>query len=262
MLHEDRVVIVTGAGGSGCGRSISARFAMNGAAIVVSDIDEAGGHETVRRIEQSGGRAAFFQADVRNESQVQQLVSFAETTFGGLSVLVNNASAPHGDAGLESWMDAVETDLLGAIYATRFAIQAMRRGQGGAIVNIASISALWHGRKTPGGIPGYDVAKAGMIRMTTRLASLAEADGIRVNCLAPGWIATNEVRRYWESLSPAERAERSMPARLLTTDQISDAVVRLAEDRSLAGRVLVWWSEDAPRLIEWGDRGYRDLVEF
>ncbi|MGA2880424.1 MAG: SDR family oxidoreductase [Bryobacteraceae bacterium] len=262
MPHEDRVVVVTGAGGCGCGRSISARFAMNGAAIVVSDIDEAGGQDTVRGIERNGGRAAFFRADVRKESQVKQLVSFAETTFGGLSVLVNNASAPRGDAGIESWMDAVETDLLGALYTTRWAIEAMRRGQGGAIVNIASISALWHGRKTPGGIPGYDVAKAGMIRMTTRLASLAETDGIRVNCLAPGWIATNEVRQYWESLTPAERAARSVPARLITTDQVSDAVVQLAENRSLAGRILVWWSEDAPRLIEWGDRGYRDLVDF
>jgi NAD(P)-dependent dehydrogenase (short-subunit alcohol dehydrogenase family) len=199
---------------------------------------------------------------VRNEAQVKQLVSFAETAFGGLTALVNNASAPHGDAAIDSWMDAMETDLMGAIYATRWAIEAMRRGHGGAIVNIASISALWHGRKTPGGIPGYDIAKAGMIRMTTRLASLAETDGIRVNCIAPGWIATDEVRPYWESLIPAERVARGAPARLLTTDQISDAVVRLAEDRSLAGRVLVWWSEDAPHLIEWGDRGYRDLVDF
>lgn len=262
MLQADRVVIVTGAGGSGCGRSISARFAANGAAIVVSDIDEAGGYDTVRGIERNGGRAAFFRADVRSESQVKKLVSFAETTFGGLSVLINNASAPHGNTGIDSWMDAVETDLLGAIYATRWAIEAMRRGHGGAIVNIASISALWHGRKTPGGIPGYDVAKAGMIRMTTRLASLAETDGIRVNCLAPGWIATDEVRHYWESLTPAERAARGVPARLLSTDQISDAVARLAENRSLAGRVLVWWSENAPRLIEWGDRGYCDLVDF
>jgi len=101
-----------------------------------------------------------------------------------------------------------------------------------------------------------------MIRMTTRLAPLAETDGIRVNCLAPGWIATAGVRQHWESLTSAERAARGMPSQLLTTDQISEAVVRLAEDRSLAGRVLVWWSEDAPRLIEWGDRGYRDLVEF
>lgn len=237
-------------------------FARDGASIVVSDIDEPGGHETVRIIEQNGGRAAFFRADVREESQLKELVSFAETTFDRLRVLVNNASAPHGNAGIDSWTDAIETDLLGAMYATRWAAEAMRRGDGGAIVNIASISALWHGRKTPGGIPGYDVAKAGMIRMTTRLVSLAETDGIRINCLAPGWIATDDVRRYWESLTPAERLARGVPARLLTADQISDAVVRLAEDRSLAGRVLVWWSEDAPRLIEWGDRGYRDLVDF
>ncbi len=262
MSHEDWVVVVTGAGGSGCGRSISARFATEGASVVVSDIDEAGGHETVREIERNGGRAVFFRADVRQESQAKQLMSFAETTFGGLTVLVNNASAPHGDAGIDTWLDAVETDLLGAMYATRWAIEVMRRGHGGAIVNVASISALWHGRKTPGGVPGYDVAKAGMIRMTTRLASLAESDGIRVNCLAPGWIATNEVRQHWEPLTPAERAARSMPARLLTTDQVADAVVRLAEDPALAGRVLVWWSEDEPRLIEWGDRGYRDLVDF
>jgi NAD(P)-dependent dehydrogenase (short-subunit alcohol dehydrogenase family) len=262
MPDGPSVVIVTGAGGKGCGRAISERFARDGAAIVVSDIDEAGGRETVRGIERNGGRAAFFRADVRQEAQVKELVSFAQTTFAGLGVLVNNASAPHGDAGLESWIDPIETDLLGAIYATRWAIEAMRRGRGGAIVNIASISALWHGRKTPGGIPGYDVAKAGMIRMTTRLAYLAETDGIRVNCIAPGWIGTDEVREYWESLSPAERTARSVPARLLTTGQISDAVVRLAEARSLAGRVLVWWSEDSPHLIEWGDRGYRDLVDF
>jgi NAD(P)-dependent dehydrogenase (short-subunit alcohol dehydrogenase family) len=190
------------------------------------------------------------------------LVSFAEATFGRVSVLVNNASAPRGDEGLDTWMDPIETDLLGAIYATRWAVEAMRRSHGGAIVNIASISALWHGRKTTGGIPGYDVAKAGMIRMTTRLTSLAETDAIRVNCLAPGWIATDEVRKCWESLTPQERTARGVPSRLLTTDQISEAVVRLAEDTSLAGRVLVWWSEDSPRLIEWGDRGYRDLVKF
>jgi len=149
------VVIVTGSGGTGCGRAIAARFAADGSAVVVSDINEAGGHETVRLIERSGGRAAFFRTDVRQESQVRELVSFAEATFGTVTVLVNNASAPNGAVdGLENWMECLETDLLGAIYATRWAIEAMRRGDGGAIVNIASISALWHGRKTPGGLPG------------------------------------------------------------------------------------------------------------
>jgi 3-oxoacyl-[acyl-carrier protein] reductase len=173
-----------------------------------------------------------------------------------------NASAPRGDEEIDTWMDAVKTDLLGTLYATRWAVEAMRRRHGGAIVNVASISALWHGRTTPGGLPGYDVAKAGVIRMTTRLASLAEKDGIRVTCLAPGWIATDGVRQYYESLTSAERAARGVPSQLLTTDQISEIVVRLAEDRSLAGRVLLWWSEDSPRLIEWGGRGYRDFVEF
>ena len=259
--HQE-VVIVTGAGGTGCGRAIATRFALRGTAVVVSDINEDGGLDALRLIERGGGRAAFFRADVRRESQVRDLVSFTEARFGGVTVLVNNASAPHSDEGLESWMEPIETDLLGAIYATRWTIEAMRRRGGGAIVNIASISALWHGRKTGGGFPGYDVAKAGMIRMTTRLASLAGTDGIRVNCLAPGWIATEGVRQYWESLTPDERVERGVPSQLLTLDQVSEAVIRLSEDRSLAGRVLLWWSDSAPYLIEWGDRGYRDLVEF
>src|SRR2546422_2666215 len=101
-------------------------------------------------------------------------------------------------------------------------------------------------------------SKAGLIRLTTTLASLATTDHIRVNCLAPGWIATDGPRQYWESLTPAERLERGVPSRLLTTDQIADAVVRLATDTSLAGRGLVWWSEDTPRLIRWGDRGYAE----
>ena len=239
------VAVVTGAGGTGCGRAIAARFATRGSAVVVSDINEAGGQETVRLIEQGGGRVAFFQADVRKDSQMRDLISFAKATFGRITVLVNNASAPHGSSeGLEDWMDSIETDLLGAI------------------VNIASISALWHGRKTAGGFLGYDVAKAGMIRLTTRLAPLAEKDNIRVNCLAPGWIATHGPQQYWESLTPAERVERGVPSQLLTIDQVSEAVVRLADDQSLAGRVLVWWSEDRPYLIQWGDRGYRKVEEF
>jgi NAD(P)-dependent dehydrogenase (short-subunit alcohol dehydrogenase family) len=257
-----RVAIITGAGGTGCGRAIAVRFAARDAAVVVCDVNEAGGLETVRMIERAGGRAAFCFADVRNESQVRELVSFAETTYGGLQVLVNNASAPQGGDRLEEWTATLETDLLGAIHATRWAIEAMRRSGGGAIVNVASISALWHGRKSAGGLPGYDVAKAGMIRMTTRLASLAQSDGIRVNCLAPGWIATDGPRQYFDSLTPGERAERGVPSRLLSVEEVADAVIKLADDPTLAGRVLVWWSEDDPGLIPWGDRGYRDLMPF
>jgi hypothetical protein len=83
-----------------------------------------------------------------------------------------------------------------------------------------------------------------------------------VNCLAPGWIATDGPRRYWESLTPTQRAERGVPSKLLSIEEIAEMVVTLATDRSLNGRVVVWWSEDVPRMIEWGDRGYRNVLEF
>jgi 3-oxoacyl-[acyl-carrier protein] reductase len=191
------------------------------------------------------------------------LIEFAESTFGGVSVLVNNASSPHpAGEGIAGWTPSLQTDLLGTIYATRYAIDTMRRFGGGSIVNISSISALWHGRKTPGGFPGYDVAKLGVIRLTTVVANDVANDGICVNCLAPGWIATDGPRQYWESLTPAQRAERGVPSKLLSTDEIAEMVVRLATDRSLNGRIVVWWSEDSPRLIEWGDRGYRNVAEL
>lgn len=263
MLISAPVVVVTGSGGSGSGRAIAARFARDGAAVVVSDINEAGGRETVQLIVQHGGRAAFFRADVGNESEAQQLIKFAASTFGSLSVLVNNASAPHPTAdGIAGWRGALQTDLLGTMYVTRYAIEAMRQTGGGSIVNMSSISALWHGRKTPGGLPGYDVAKLGVIRLTTGLARDLAKDGIRVNCLAPGWIAKEGPIQYWQSLTPDERKERGVPARLLSMAEIADMIVRLATDKSLNGRVVVWWSEDVPRLIEWGDRGYRYCSEF
>jgi len=257
------VAVVTGAGGTGCGRAIARRFAHLGAAVVVSDISETGGHETVRLIQQDGGRAAFQRTDVGDERQARDLIAFGEATLGAVTILVNNASAPFrpGEP-LDHWADTLRTDLIGAMFCTRAAIDSMRRAGGGAIVNIASISALWHGRRTPGGAPAFDVAKAGMIRMATTLADLALTDRIRVNCLAPGWIATDGPRQYWESLTPAERVERGVPSRLLTTAQVADAVVRLATDERLAGRVMLWWSDDTPRLIDWADRGYASATDI
>jgi NAD(P)-dependent dehydrogenase (short-subunit alcohol dehydrogenase family) len=263
MHDRVRCAVITGGGGAGCGRAISMKFAAHGMRVVVSDLDVTRGTETVRLIQEQGGAASFFAADVRDDNQAKNLIGFAESEFDGVDVLVNNASAPHGKLDLDSWMDAVRTDFLGAMYATHWTINSLRRRQaGGAIVNISSISALWHGRTTPGGLPGYDVAKAAMITMTTRLAPLAKTDQIRVNCLAPGWIATDEVKPIWEQMSPAERTARGAPTRLLSTEDVASAVLWLAENSSLAGRVLVWWSEDKARLIQWGDRGYREYVEI
>jgi NAD(P)-dependent dehydrogenase (short-subunit alcohol dehydrogenase family) len=260
MNLREKVAIVTGSGGEGCGRAIAIRFASEGARVVVSDINEAGGAETVRLIEQHGGSAAFCRADVREEEQVRKLIEFAEKRFGGLHVLVNDASGPVRFAEpLEYWEDTIRTELLGTMYATRFAIEAMRRSGGGAIINVSSTSALSHGRKLPGLLPSYDVAKAGVLRLTTTLAWLGEEERIRVNCIVPHWIGTPELLAYVASLTVEERTRRGVPARLITLDEICDSVMRLVTDESLAGRALVIWSGDSPQLIPWADPGYAAL---
>jgi NAD(P)-dependent dehydrogenase (short-subunit alcohol dehydrogenase family) len=260
MQIKERTVIVTGAGGSGSGRAIARRFAREGARVVVSDFQDEGGRETVRLIEQSGGSGIFHHADVRVEDEVRRLFHSAEEMLGPVAVLVNNASGPEFlPFDLDHWPDTIQTDLLGAMYAMRFAIDSMRRGDGGAIVNISSTSALGHGLKQPGGMPAYDAAKAGILRLTTSLAWLATKEKIRVNCLVPDWIARPDLLAYVESLSPEQKREGGVPSKLTTPDEIAGAVLRLATDESLAGRVLVWRCDDEPRLIPWADPGYAAL---
>jgi NAD(P)-dependent dehydrogenase (short-subunit alcohol dehydrogenase family) len=259
MDLNGRVAIVTGSGGLGCGRAIARRFAQGGAAVVVSDINDAGGLETVHQIEASGGRAAFQRADVGVDGEVRALVAFAETTFGGLDVLVNDASAPYRpEAPLGHWDEIIHVDLLGPMFAVLHAVNAMRKRGGGAIVNISSTSALGHGRKHSGS-PAYDVAKAGVLRLTTTLAWLRQREGVRVNCLVPDWVATPEVKSYWDGLTPQQRKDQGVPEVLTTLDEIADAVTRLATDETLAGRVLVWWNSQPPQLLPAGDPGYACL---
>jgi NAD(P)-dependent dehydrogenase (short-subunit alcohol dehydrogenase family) len=254
MELAGKVAIVTGAGGGGCGRAIARRFAREGASVLVSDIDEEGGRETVRRIDQEGGHAAFFRGDAAVESDTRALIAAAETCFGGLDVLVNNAG-PYWPEPLGHWIETVHANLLGTMYGTLCAIEAMRRRGGGAIVNFGSTSSLGYGRKhSPAA--AYDAAKAGVIRLTTCLAWLREREGIRVNCLVPDWVATAEVQAYVDSLTPQARKEGNVPDVLITLNEIADTVVRLATDEGLAGRVMVRWCGQQPRLIAASDPGF------
>ncbi len=257
-----RSALVTGAGGVGCGRAIARRLAREGASVVVCDLDELGAHETVRLITREGGRALVRGCDVRIESDVKDAVAFTVAELGGLDVLVNDASAPYRpQAPLDHWTDTIATDLLGTMTATRAAIDAMA-GKGGVIVNMGSTSALPHGRVQGGGSPAYDVAKAGVMRLTTMLAWLGKRDAVRVNCFVPDWVATPEVQSYFDTLTDEERTALHVPSKLTTLEQVADAVMLLVKDKSLAGRMMVWWSnEDAPRLIPFADRGYADLED-
>jgi 3-oxoacyl-[acyl-carrier protein] reductase len=259
MNLKTSVAIVTGSGGPGCGRAIARRLAREGASVVVTDIDEAGARQTLSLIEAEGGHAAIWVANVAVEAEVRALIAYAESTFGGLDIVVNNASGPgyHPEAPFEHWIETIQTDLFGAIYMTLHSLDGMRRRGGGAIVSMASVSAIGHGRKHAE-VPGYDVAKAGVIRLTTTLARL-QRENIRVNCLVPGWIASPQVQGYVDSLTPEQRRQRGVPNTLIAMDQIADAVVELATNETLAGRVMVWWNDQPRRLIPAGDQGYERL---
>ncbi len=237
------------------------RLAVERCTVVVSDINEAGASETAARIQNAGHRAAVRNADISQQSEARALVDFAVSEFGGLDILVNDASAPYlpGDP-MDHWFEAIHVDLLGTMYATQCAIPEMRKRGGGAILTVGSTWAVGHGYEhCP--MPAYDVAKAAVMRLATTLGWLG-AEGIRVNCLVPDWVATPDVRAYWEPLTPEQRAAAGAPAVLTSLDEIGDAVVRLVSDESLFGRVLVWWSGLQPGLIPDGDYGYEALVPW
>jgi NAD(P)-dependent dehydrogenase (short-subunit alcohol dehydrogenase family) len=98
-----------------------------------------------------------------------------------------------------------------------------------------------------------------VMRLTTTLGPLRDQENIRVNCLVPSWVASPGPKEYWASLTPAQRKERGVPETLIQLDEIADAILRLATDESLFGRIMVWWNGEPPRLIPVGDPGYQRL---
>jgi NAD(P)-dependent dehydrogenase (short-subunit alcohol dehydrogenase family) len=246
-----QVALVTGAG-AGIGRAIALRLAVEGAAVVVADVDEEGGAETVRRIEADAGRGAFVPADVSVEVDAREMVDFAGRTFGRLDVLVNNAGGAPGphfpEAAPEHWLRTLDLNLRGVMLTTHFAIQAMRRRGGGVIVNISSMAGVGYRAYHA---PEYAAGKAGVVRLTATLATLKEELGVRVNCICPGWVETPAVRRALARMTEEDRRAESMPppAVLIQPEEIADAVVMFVRDDTLAGRVMLWPDDEPQRLV-------------
>jgi NAD(P)-dependent dehydrogenase (short-subunit alcohol dehydrogenase family) len=262
---KGKVAIVTGAGGRGCGRAIACRFARDGASVVIADISEAGMQDTASAIEAEGGLASIHRTDVGNEAEVRVLFAFAEKTYGGVDVVVNDASlAVFPERSLDDWFVNLRLDLIGTMYSTRYGIEAMRRRGGGAIVNIGSTSALPHGDVRAHGpsSSGYNTAKAGVMRLTTTLSWMGAEEGIRVNCLVPHWIGTDHIKAVVAGMTPEERHNWAVPDVLIAPEEVADAVLRLATDENLAGRVMVWFGGQPPRLIPFGDPGYAHLDDI
>jgi len=191
---EKKVAIVTG-GGSGIGKAISLLYASEGAKIVVSDIDEKGGNETVSEIEANGGEAIFVKADTSNADDSKNVVEQTLKQYGALHIAVNNAGIggpvmPTGEYPIEGWDKTLAINLSGVFYGLRYQIPAMVASGGGSIVNVASIL----GKVGTKNSSAYVASKHGVIGLT-ETAALEYADkNIRINSIGPGYVLTPLVK--------------------------------------------------------------------
>src|SRR5580704_3042187 len=147
MEIRGKVAVITGAG-SGIGRATSLRLAGDGAAILVADVDEAGGAETVKQIEKDGGRALFVRADVTQEADSRKMINPAVEKFGALHIIYNNAGVgtgvpPFPEASLAQGRRVIEIDLTAVIMGTWIAAPLIQKFGGGAIINTASMAGLY-----------------------------------------------------------------------------------------------------------------------
>lgn len=189
-LLENKIAIITGAG-SGIGKAISLLYANEGAKIVVSDINEKGGNETVSEIKAKGGEAIFVKADTSKVDDNKNVVDQAVKQFGGLHLAVNNAGiggplSPTGEYPIDGWDKVIAINLSGVFYGLRYQIPAILESGGGSIVNVASIL----GKVGAKGSPAYVAAKHGLIGLTEASALEYADKKIRINSIGPGYIHT------------------------------------------------------------------------
>jgi NAD(P)-dependent dehydrogenase (short-subunit alcohol dehydrogenase family) len=232
---KDKVAIVTGAGGD-IGRAISLQFAAEGAAVVCADVDLNTARQTTEQIEKQGGKAAHIKCDVTDSNAAKESVSEALRRFGALHILVNNAAHFLRDATLPE-LDEAEfnrafaVNVTGAFLMSRWAIPHMVRAGGGSIIHIASQMAHVAREKQA----TYCATKGAVLLLAKGMALDHAADGIRVNSLSPGGIATQGMANQWGSMERAEQewGQRMHPlGRLGRTEEIARAAVFLASDDS------------------------------
>ncbi len=236
---KGKVAIVTGAA-NGIGAAISAELCVEGAAVVVADIDVRQAEIVAARLRASGANAMACAVDVVDESAVSAMVQFAVENFGALHILVNNAGFTRDmritKMGVNDWDAVVDVILKGAFLCTKAAIPQFGAQGFGRVINISSRAHL--------GNPGqanYSAAKAGLLGFTRALAMENGRHYITVNAVAPGIIDTEAVRRLPHYDKVREAAEKTTPIpRMGVVEDVAGTVAFLASERAgyITGEVV------------------------
>ena len=230
---QGKVALVTGAA-SGIGRTTAEIYAREGAKVVVSDVDEAGGQETMRRIQEAGGEAIFVKTDVSKPGEVEALVNRTIEVYGRLDFACNNAGIggemnPTGDYSLDGWIHVIDVNLSGVFFCMKYEIQAMLKNGGGSIVNIASIL----GQVSFAGAPAYVAAKHGVVGLTKNAAVEYASQGIRVNAIGPAFIRTPMIAGLESDETTRNMLVGLHPiGRLGEPEEVSELVMWLSSDRA------------------------------
>lgn len=232
---DGKVAVITGAA-SGMGRATALRFAGEGAALVIADLNREGGEAAVRDCKENGGRAVFQRTDVTSESDIKGAIERALSEFGRLDITYNNAGlagalGPLEETTAENWDRTFAILLRAVFFGIKYSIPPMRKTGGGSIISTASIAGILG---TAGPLV-YSVAKAGVIHLTKCAAVELGKDRIRVNCICPGGINTPLLHKHIPGGEPVTRQilETAQPIpRPGSGDDIAGMALYLASDDS------------------------------
>ncbi len=234
---KDKVVIVTG-GAAGIGRATALRFAREGAKVAAWDVQDQAATELTAALEEAGGQASFARVDVASRDAVEEATAEVAERWGGVDVLVNNAGIVR-DAQLvkwkggevastlsdEAWEAVIDVNLKGVFHCTRAVVPHMIRGGGGSVLNASSIVGLYGNF----GQTNYAATKGGVITMTKTWSRELGRFGIRVNCVTPGFIATEIVGAMPEKVLKGMVA-RTPIGKMGKPEDVAEAYLWLASD--------------------------------